>query len=115
MTVPVYPSTREGLTAALAALGGSGDVVATTLRMGGWRGTRGSCVRCPVARYLAEQFPGCEVDVDYDRGASLAHRSGGSWTALACVDLPEPVENFARRFDRGRRYDDLLEDGPVST
>ena len=52
LPITTYPATREGVSAALAALGDNGDRVAGTLDAAGHLGEPGECRGCPVAVYL---------------------------------------------------------------
>lgn len=97
MPEEVYPLTREGVAAALAALGSTPDEVAETLHAGGHLGIPVECRDCPVARYLQAVFPGVEVRV-YDVFVAVFPAEGDRFE----VFLPPPVADLVELFDAGR-------------
>ena len=93
---PTYPATREGVTAALTALGDSPDRVADTLAATGRLGEPGESRECPVAVYLHDVLsPTWPVSI---AGATVT-----VWTNGHRVDvvLPGPVRRFVAAFDLG--------------
>lgn len=103
-----YPFTDEGLRAALEALGGTGEVVAETLRRLGKRGNRRECADCPVARYLWDLWPdvtsvsvGEHDDIRVERVVVVADSLGYSERVGERITAPEPpgVAQFIERFD----------------
>jgi hypothetical protein len=116
---PVRPYTEDGLRDALHALGAHATTVAETLTTHGHRGQRGCASRCPIARYLAHEFPdvvGVDVDTDiatlWLSGDPDGHHLGD---CRVTVDMPLPVAVFVRRFDdpADMWYVDLDEDVPL--
>lgn len=104
----IYPFTTEGLSGALAALGGTPGQVADTLLDLGHRGNPNCDSSCPVALYLRDLWPdaACSVTEDPAPGRLVAE----VWfDTTRCVQapLPEPVERFVRRFDGGDSFVEL--------
>lgn len=90
-----YPLSVEGVSAALAALGGTATAVALRLYAGGHLGIPGDCKDCPTAHYLRAAFPRA-LDVTVSEGAVGVYVSPG---LELLVLVPDPVTQFIERFD----------------
>lgn len=99
MTGIRYGATDAGVTAALVALGATPGEVADTLLAAGHLGDQSSCRTCPVAVYLTE-VTAREAEVDGRHAAILVGRNAANELDWLVVDLPAPVADFVRDFDR---------------
>ena len=91
-----YPATREGVSAALAALGDSTDRVADTLAAHGYLGEPAEARECPIAVYLHDVLtPAWPVSVG--DGTATVYCNG----VRLDVPLPDPVRRFVGAFDLG--------------
>jgi hypothetical protein len=94
LPITTYPATREGVSAALAALGDCTDRVADTLADAGHLGAPGESRDCPIAVYLHDVLtPRWPVSIG---NATAAVYAGG---ARLDVPLPGPVRRFVAAFD----------------
>lgn len=115
MATDPYPFTDEGLTAALSALGGTGDAVAETLAAGNWRGLRDECSACPVAVYLKAKFgrdthvevTQIQVSIERDMWIDEGYGMGYMAHQTVVVETPDPVTDFVTDFDSKHRYSHL--------
>lgn len=93
-------ATEEGVTAALAELGGTPTQVAATLDTGQHYGDRGCAFTCPVADYLWTRFPTCaQILVGHSSVLIYLDRDSSQFTFR--VPIPAPVAEFAAGFDTG--------------
>jgi hypothetical protein len=94
---PMFPTSRAGVAAALAALGGTADRVADTLATCGRLGEPGESRVCPVAVYLHNVLhPAWPVSIA--EATATVYRRPGS---RIDVPLPDPVRVFVAAFDLG--------------
>jgi len=84
----------------LAALG-TADAIALHFQTTEITGMRGSATQCPVAQWLDGEvdMPGIRLVV---KGASVLVVGEVHNRALGLVNMPEPVQEFVRKFDGGR-------------
>src|SRR6185369_4328853 len=105
-TTSRYPATRDGLTAALAALGTTPAAVADTLTASGdYLGRRESAWRCPLALYLVDVL-GLSVDdvAVFGDAVEITVTDG-----TVSVDLPDAACAFVTDYDSGA-YPDLADE-----
>lgn len=102
-----YPHTVEGLSSALAALGGTPGQVADTLSTLGHRGNPGCDASCPVATYLTDLYPGASCSVNEEPPGKLAAEVWYSPTRNVTAAVPKAVHHFINRFDAGTHYTEL--------
>ena len=94
--VGTFPATRDGVSAALAALGHVPDLIAARLAHAGHLGEPGECRDCPIAVYLhAVLTPMWPVSIG---AATATVFTNGS---RLDVPLPDPVRDFITCFDLG--------------
>jgi hypothetical protein len=109
-----YEFTDEGLSGALAALGGTADEVAATLTARNCRGLRDECSACPGAVYLKSLFGDVHVEisqsiatVERDIWIDEGHGMGYMAHQTIAVETPDPVADFIGDFDSKHRYSHL--------
>src|SRR4051812_45418450 len=89
-----YPATREGVTAALTALGDTADRVANTLAGAGYLGSPGESQECPVAVYLRDVVtPTWRVSIGAASAYVFPHGK------VVAAPLPFAVRVFVDAFD----------------
>ncbi len=107
----VFDTTRAHATRLLEALGDDPNTIAETLHAAGIRGEDCNEGACPVATYLMRSDLGLHsVEV---LGNIIALRFGDGGLCTCYVDVPDPMEEFIERFDKGA-YPELLAAGGAS-
>ena len=104
--VGTFPATRDGIRAALDALGHTPTQVAASLDRAGYVGEPGECTRCPVAVYLLGTLDPATLQ---PAGLLIDPVAVGDTTVTVLradairheVDLPESVSRFIAAFDLG--------------
>ncbi len=87
--------TKNDIREALHKLGRNADEIADTLYNKGFQGCRHKGENCPLANYLAEQFPDAAVNVGFG-ATSVKTRS-----TFFLVNTPKPCKRFIYNFDNG--------------
>lgn len=109
MSPPEIPAERlfADVRGRLDRLGPGATDVADALRALGIRGHRKMARACPLAAYLAREFPDCDLAVSsswvFDEGSLLPERP---WRVLG--PMPGACAAFATNFDNGH-YPDLVD------
>ena len=106
--VPTAGTLADRAATLLQALGGTPGQVAASLERRGCHGVAGACTVCPIAVYLMRSDLGLHhVAVEEDIAVLFTGGAGQDYTTVA---LPDPVQQFIARFDRGG-YRQLLAGG----
>lgn len=92
----------EAVTTALNLLGTSPEAIAATLANKGIKGVRGKLDACPLARYLALQFPGQPLYV-------TQYAVEGEDQETESAKLPFAAQTFVLLFDATDNWPELEE------
>src|ERR1044072_6415942 len=94
VTLAINLDTRDEVHEALRNLGETSDEIAMQMRAKKVKGVPKKDTSCPIAHYLANEFPALRFKVQ--TYYVEVHNS-----SILIIDNPIPVRTFVRRFDNG--------------